>query len=79
VPRPAHVAPQPPALPLTFGPQQAPEMFQNRFQLEPLPLRRPGYLRQVVPQAAQQGQVPPPRRSPDLVQRELEMLFDNLD
>ena len=56
VPRPAHVAPQPPALPLTFGPQ-APDLAPNpyRFQLEPLPLRRHGQIHgQPAPAAGQQ-------------------------
>jgi len=74
VPRPAHVAPQPPALPLTFGPQ-APNL--NRFQVEPLPLQRLGQPGPANPVAGQQGQVPQPRRSPDLIQRELDLLFDN--
>ena len=86
IPRPAHIAPQPPALPLTFAPPQPPELFQNqiRFQPEPLPLRRPQAggptfppppLR--APGAAQQAQLFNPRRSPDFVQRELERLFEN--
>ena len=58
VPRPAHVAPQPPALPLTFGPQ-GPDLPPNpyRFQLEPLPLhlRRHGPIHgQPAPAAGQQ-------------------------
>ena len=83
VPRPAHVAPQPPALPLTFGPRQPADIQANpyRFQLEPIPLRRLRHqqppMRPAPHQPGQQGQVPQPRGSPDLVQRELEMLFEN--
>ena len=79
-PRPAHVAIQPPALPLTFGPQ-APDLNPNliRFQVEPLPLRGLGQPGPHNPAAGQHARGPPPqpRRSPDLIQRELDLLFDN--
>jgi hypothetical protein len=82
VPRPAHVAPQPPALPLTFGPRQPADIHPNpyRFQLEPIPLHRRHQQMPMLPaprQPGQQGQANQPRGSPDLVQRELEMLFEN--
>ncbi len=84
IPRPAHVAPQPPALPLTFGPRQPADIHAGnlyRFQLEPIPLRRLHHqqppMRPAPHRPGQQGQVPQPRGSPDLVQRELEMLFEN--
>lgn len=86
-PRPAHLAPQPPALPLTFGPVQPPELVQNqmRFQPEPLPLRRQPAVGPAAgpllllrpPNVGLQAQMVNPRRSPDLVQRELERLFEN--
>jgi len=73
IPRPAHAAPQPPPLPLNFVPQ-APDAVPNRFQFEPLPLRRQG---QPDPGAVQQGHAPQPRRSPDVIQHELDVLFNN--
>jgi hypothetical protein len=94
VPRPAHAALQPPPLPLTLGPRYVFDVLaDHRFQHEPIPLRRGAEPGPVPGPAQGQGQGPaaaapagvqqgqghrPPRRSPDFVQRELELLFDDL-